>query len=748
MSDIGRTADELNRWRAASVGSVLLEGARSYPDRPALQWMSNSELTSLTYRELCAAATTAARTLRESGSRQPVAVWAPNCVAWYVLFWAAALAGRPLVPLNPSLTAAEASALIAGSGATRALTSASYRGRRLLDELRSACGGMSSVHEIGDLDTWLDDILTTHMDPEAITAEDTVAPTEPFLIQYTSGTTGTPKGAILSHEACLNAARTIAARVEPTDHEIWCSPMPLHHIGGSLALALAPATAGGTFVMVAEFSAEAFVEAAVSSGATLLAGVPTLYLRIMESPALASEAMPALRTLLLGGASIPPPLVTRMEEHFGVGVLVMYGQSEAPAISATRPDDSALVKSQTVGRALPHREIRICDVPSGADLGADEVGEIWVRTRVRMDGYLNRPEDTSATLDARGWVHTGDLGSLDTNGLLHFHGRLKEMIVRGGENIYAREVEIAIESHPDVSQVAVVGLPDERWGEIVVAAVVARAGATVDARCLKSHIAERLAPFKRPTRWHFLEGLPLTASGKPQKFKIVESLTRNAGTNGEAPQARRISRTVSGMQPEQTGDIAGRGRPRDPSTEERVFAGARQELAERGFEAFSMRSVARRSGVARPSLLLRWPDRDALILDTLERLAEWPRPEAKASVRAEIEAIVARVGELLEQDMLAIQLRLIADAPRHPALFAAFQDKVMSKAGRRLTRLLQKAVTDGELPPATDIRWAADALIGVMFMRTIRSPGQTPPSAEAQLQIVDALWTTLTLADR
>jgi fatty-acyl-CoA synthase len=742
VSKIGCAADELNQWRAASVGSVLLDGARVYPDRPALQWMSNAELASLTYRELGMSAATGARTLGEPQSRQPVAVWAPNCVAWYVLFWAAALAGRPLVPLNPSLTATEAGALIADSGATMVLATASYRGRGLLDELRS----VSSATTVLDLDDWLNGLLADPVGCVATTPADSVAPSEPFLIQYTSGTTGSPKGAILSHQACLNAARTIAAQVGPTDHEIWCSPMPLHHVGGSLALALAPAAMGGTFVMVADFSAEAFVEAAVRSGATLLGGVPTLYLRIMESPDLASAAMPALRTLLLGGSSIPPSLVTKMEEHFGVGVLVMYGQSEAPAISATRLDDSAVVKAQTVGRPLAHREIRIADVVSGAELGVDEVGEMWVRTAVRMDGYLNRPEETSATLDARGWLHTGDLGSLDVDGLLHFRGRLTEMVVRGGENIYEREVEIAIESHPGVSQVAVVGLPDERWGEIVAAAVVVRPDAAVDVAGLESHIAERLALFKWPTRWDFMDALPMTASGKPQKFKIVESLAVN--TSSTTPQARRTSRSLSRMQPEQPGDLAGRGRPRDPSTEERVFAGARQELAERGFEAFSMRSVARRSGVARPSLLLRWPTRDALILDTLERLVEWPRPEPKATVRAEIDAIIARVGELLQHDMLAIQLRLIADAPRHPALFAAFQDTVMSKAGRRLTRLLQKAVDDGELPPTTDIRWAADALIGVMFMRTIRSPAQTPPSAAAQRQIVDALWTTLTFADR
>jgi AcrR family transcriptional regulator len=212
-------------------------------------------------------------------------------------------------------------------------------------------------------------------------------------------------------------------------------------------------------------------------------------------------------------------------------------------------------------------------------------------------------------------------------------------------------------------------------------------------------------------------------------------------------QGRRItSAPEKYMSASQVPELSGPGRPRDPSTEQRVFAAAKEELAERGLKAFSMRSVARRSGVSRPSLLLRWPDRDALILDTLELLAEWPPPEPRASVRAEIEAIVERVGQLMEHDMLAIQLRLIADAPRHPELFAAYQDKVMSKAGKRLTQLLERAVLDGELPPGTDVRWAADALIGVVFMRTIRSKGQRPPSPAGLRQIVDVLWTSLTLA--
>jgi AcrR family transcriptional regulator len=192
--------------------------------------------------------------------------------------------------------------------------------------------------------------------------------------------------------------------------------------------------------------------------------------------------------------------------------------------------------------------------------------------------------------------------------------------------------------------------------------------------------------------------------------------------------------------------VSGPGRPRDPSTEDRVYAAAKQELAERGFEGFSMRGVARRSGVARPSLLLRWSHRDALILDTLEQLIEWPRPRQGAGVRAELDAIVAHLGRVMAPEMLSIQLRLIADAPRHPQLYAAFQDKVITKAGKRLVRLLQIAVQEGELASDTDVRWAADALIGVMYMRTIRAPDRQPPSSAAQREIVDALWASLTAA--
>lgn len=523
MNDRASRLDGLAEWRAAAVGAVLSNGAAAHPLRPALMWSGASGLSSLTFRELDTLATVGAADLDARGHHSPVAVWAPNDVAWCVLFWAAARSGRPLVPLNPSLTAAEAARLVADSAASTVLACRAYRGHALRDEMVTACEDLPSVVEVLDLDDWYASMGETAAHANVHFAGHDIAPTDPLLIQYTSGTTGTPKGAVLSHQVCLNAARTIAWSINPGDHEIFCSPMPLHHIGGSLAFVLAPLTIGGTYVIVTDFTAEQFIEAASASKATLLGGVPTLYLRILENPELAAARLPSLRTLMLGGASIPPALVSQIEEHFGAHVLIMYGQSEAPAVSTTKFDDPARVKAETLGRPLPMREVRICDPATGAELGLGRVGEIQVRTRIRMDRYLNRPEETAATIDAEGWLRTGDLGSMDQDGLLHFHGRLKEIILRGGENVYAREVELAIESHPGVAEVAVVGLPDDVWGEIV-AAVVVPTSADTNLAELEAHVVDRLAPFKRPVRWHFVDALPLTASGKPQKFKVVESL--------------------------------------------------------------------------------------------------------------------------------------------------------------------------------------------------------------------------------
>lgn len=510
---------DLTGLRQATVGSLLEHAAQTWPTRFALRWPTPSGLAAMTWHEVWSAANSAAALLRKcSNTQAPVGIWAPNSAEWYVWLWAAALSGRPLVPINPALTDSEVRTIIEDSAVSTILAARAYRERRLLEAINAMKPGLSTVAEAWDINRSFTESACQ------ATAVEQIQPSDTFVVQYTSGTTGTPKGAVVSHSACVNAARTMIPALEPTDHEILCSPLPLHHTGALVAHALLLAVIGGTYVMLTDFSAEGFIGAAAQSRATILAGVPTVYLRVVEEPRLAEVRVPDVRVLMLGGASIPPSLVARLEHHFGANVSVMYGQSEAPAITQTRLDDLPSVKANTVGRALPHRELRIVDSSSGLPLPVGEIGEICVRTSIRMDGYLHRPDATSATIDGDGWLHTGDLGSLDDDGLLRFHGRLRDMIVRGGENIYAKEVEDAIESHPGVARVAVVGLPDAGWGEIVAAAVVPHASACVTLDELNTWVSRHLAGFKRPKVWHVVDELPTTASGKPQKFKIIEAL--------------------------------------------------------------------------------------------------------------------------------------------------------------------------------------------------------------------------------
>jgi fatty-acyl-CoA synthase len=518
--------NQLNQWREATVGSLLIGSTQRAPDRPALQWMANGRLKSLAWAELLIAATEGAQRLRScAASDRAVAIWGPNSAGCYISLWAAALSGRPLAPVNPALTPSEARALIQDSGASTVLAAACYRDRSLLSEASAMTASLPAVTETWDVDSWWSATPAT----STPASEDSAAPGDTFLIQYTSGTTGAPKGAMLSHRACVNGASTMIAGLEPTEHEVFCSPMPLHHIGASIAHALALACVAGTWVMLSDFDAATMVEAAALSGATLLGGVPIVYQRILDDPAMADVRLSSVRVMMLGGASIPPSLVSRMEKHFGARVVVLYGQSEAPAISQTRLDDPDWVKATTVGRALPHREVRVVDPATGATAESGVVGEICVRTRVSMDGYLHRPEATAATIDDQDWLHTGDLGSMGDDGLLFFHGRIREVILRGGENVYAREVENVIGAHPDVSQVAVVGMPDPRWGEIVVAVVVPRPLACLSEADLEGTVSTELAYFKRPAQWHIIDTMPMTASGKPQKFKIVDMLTAGDG---------------------------------------------------------------------------------------------------------------------------------------------------------------------------------------------------------------------------
>jgi fatty-acyl-CoA synthase len=512
----------LSEWRAdtrvelleCSVGDLLVDAAATVPDRKAVSWIdTDATLHSLTYRQVGQAARArAAALVSHANPGDRVAVWAPNSGAWVVAELAVALAGMVLVPLNPALTDAEASYLLDSSGAEIGLAVRGERGD-LVGRMRSLGEQLPSLRQVHDLGEW--------RPPAAAAQLPAVDPAAPFLLQYTSGTTGRPKGAVLAHRAVVNAARFSALALAPGPDDVWCSPLPLHHVGASVCLVLAALSIRAGVVVLPRFEPGLLLGVIEKTGVTHLGMVPTMCLDLLGHPRLAGTDLGSLRSMMIGGSAVAPELIERIESVFGVVVANGYGQSESPNISQTLAQDTVLDKAESIGRPLPHREARI--MPDGAVTAAPlgEVGELWTRSPLTMSAYIGSDGSTAGGLDAQGWLHTGDLCSMDERGVLRFHGRLREVIIRGGENIYPREIEEALLGAPGVADIAVVGAPDARLGERVVAFVRCEDGVEVCVDQLSARARASLAPFKVPVEWHLVHELPTTASGKVRKFLLT-----------------------------------------------------------------------------------------------------------------------------------------------------------------------------------------------------------------------------------
>jgi fatty-acyl-CoA synthase len=312
---------------------------------------------------------------------------------------------------------------------------------------------------------------------------------------------------------------------------VWINAMPMFHVGGCGLSTVGPMTSLGTQVMLDRFDAALVLELVEAERATFLGGVPTMLLSLLEHPDFARRDLSSLRVVLSGGSAVAPELVSHIEGALGVRFLVAFGQTEAHGhVTQTRPDDTPVDKAETIGLPLPFVEMRITDPASGTTLPRGAVGELCARHPLLMAGYFDDPAATAATIDADGWLHTGDLGTMDDRGYLRFTGRLKEVIVRGGENIHPREIEDVLFLHPAVAEAAVIGVPDARWGEQVAAFVRLHApvgapaetaeGETADE--LRAHVRSMLAPQKVPVHWYFVASMPLNASGKVQKFALLE----------------------------------------------------------------------------------------------------------------------------------------------------------------------------------------------------------------------------------
>ncbi|MDT5067131.1 MAG: fatty-acyl-CoA synthase [Mycobacterium sp.] len=504
-----------------SVGTVLRRQAATVPDRAAIiECLDNgTEGTPCptSYAELLDAATSVARSLLEvADPGERIAVWAPNSTEWVVVEYAAALAGVTLVPVNPALTDLEAADLIARSGCVAVFTVNEFRGQSLLD--RAAMLDTPRVRSVFDLHTW-----RRRIGPVVDGELPNVHPQSCLLVQYTSGTTGVPKGAVLTHHAAMNVGVLGAHSLALGDAPVWCNPMPLHHVGGSVCVLLTVLAQAGTVVLMPKFDAGQILTVLERTGATVLGAVPTMLLALLDHPSFGEHDLGALKVVQTGGSTVAPALIRRAEAALEVRIVNAYGQSEAPSAAQTRFDDPDDVKAVTIGRPGLHREARIVRPGTNETIGFGMPGELVLRSPLTMTAYLDDPEQTAAAFEAGGWLRTGDLCSMAPDGVLTICGRIRDVIIRGGENVYPSEVENVLLAHPAISDVVVLGVPDEHWGEQVGAAVRFRRGRRPTWGELESFARDALAGFKVPRMWRSVDDFPTTASGKIQRFRLTDA---------------------------------------------------------------------------------------------------------------------------------------------------------------------------------------------------------------------------------
>lgn len=501
---------------------LLRQAVAAAPDRTALIAGVSDPLArrSWTYAELLEEATQAAHALRarfEPGER--VAIWAPNIPEWVLTEFASAMAGTVLVTVNPSFQAKEVEYVLTQSRSAGILVLPEFRGNPMLEMLNSVRDNCPALREVIRLDRW-QEFLESSAENSADLPE--LDPGDAVMIQYTSGTTGFPKGALLHHRGLVNNAAHTIHRQGMSEGAVCVGLMPLFHTAGCVLNVLGCVARRGTNVLVEAFDPGLALEFIETYRAEMMTGVPTMLIAMLEHPSFSERDLSSVRSLCSGGSTVPAALVQRLEEALGADFTIVFGQTEcSPVASMTSPDDSLDDKTNTLGRPMPNVEVKIVSPDSGDIVPIGEVGEYCTRGYHVMLGYFENPEATQSTVDAEGWLHTGDLCSMDDRGYCRIEGRLKDMIIRGGENIYPREVEELLFKHPQIAEVAVVGLPDERFGEIVGAFIrdADPSNPATDAE-LHAYCREHLSPQKTPAVWQRVDAFPLTGSGKIQKFVL------------------------------------------------------------------------------------------------------------------------------------------------------------------------------------------------------------------------------------
>lgn len=504
-----------------TICDMLRASAGRAPDAAAVKELTeNGEIARVwTYAQLLADSERLGRALvsrHPEGAR--VAVYANNIPEWLLLEMGCAFANLTLVTVNPAYQKRELQFVLEQSRAEAIYYIESFRGNPMGDIVKAACDELPAITQRIFLD-----------DHAAIFAgEDkgklrTPSPRDAAQIQYTSGTTGFPKGALLHHHGLVQNGIDAVTRGGIRQGDSFIHHMPLFHTTGCAVLALGGLASGATMLLSPGFDPAVIMKVNEREKCSFILGVPTMLVALIAETRRSGRDVSAVKRLMSGGAMVAPQLCNDALEVFGAPIQIVYGQTEtSPVQTQTWYDDAFEDLTGTIGQALPYTEMSIRDPQSNEVLPISAQGEICARGYHVMLGYNDNPEATAATIDKDGWLHSGDLGRMDARGYLRITGRVKEMIIRGGENLFPVEIENAMLEHQAISEAAVVGVPDEKWGEQVACFIKAKGEHTFTAAELKAFVRERLSPQKTPAYWIVVTDWPMTGSGKVQKFKLAE----------------------------------------------------------------------------------------------------------------------------------------------------------------------------------------------------------------------------------
>ncbi|RIJ24657.1 long-chain fatty acid--CoA ligase [Henriciella barbarensis] len=508
-----------------TIGEMLRASCAAAPDRPALKELgSGGEIERVwTYAELiadCERLANAIAARHAQGAR--VAIYANNIPEWILLELACGLAGATLVTVNPAYQKRELEYVLQQSRAEAIYYVDEFRGNPMKEIADSVCDQIPAIkHRI---------LLTDHA---ALYADDTkphkrqTKPEDPAQIQYTSGTTGFPKGALLHHNGLVRNGIDAMTRGGMKPGDSFVHHLPLFHTTGCAILVLGGLGVGSTILLAKQFDPPMIAKVMERERTDFVLGVPTMLVALIDEIKRSGRDVSSTSRIMAGGSMVSPDLCRKAHDVFGAPIQIVYGQTESsPVITQAWYDDTIEDLTQTIGQPVPYTEVSVRSPSDNTVLPIGEQGEICCRGYQVMLGYNENPEATAAAIDEEGWLHTGDLGRMDKRGYLRITGRVKEMIIRGGENLFPAEIENALLEHEAIDEIAIVGVADEKWGEQVACFMRSHGDDRPDGAALKAFVRERLSPQKTPAFWVWVEDWPLTGSGKIQRFKLKEAFER------------------------------------------------------------------------------------------------------------------------------------------------------------------------------------------------------------------------------